>query len=158
MHSLGIDKRTAWLVVLAMIVIGGFVAAQPGPILVAPADLKWGDGPPTLPPGTKLAAIEGDPSQAGPYAYRLKLPADSKVMPHRHPVEEHVTVLSGAVYIAVGEKFDAEKGKAFPSGSFLVMPAQTPHFAWVKEETIIQVHGTGPSGLTYVNPADDPRK
>ena len=26
------------------------------------------------------------------------------------------------------------------------------------EETIIQIHGIGPAGITYINPADDPRK
>jgi len=32
------------------------------------------------------------------------------------------------------------------------------HFAWFPEETIIQIHGLGPAGITYINPADDPRK
>jgi hypothetical protein len=31
------------------------------------------------------------------------------------------------------------------------------HFAWTKGETIIQVHGVGPWGINYLNPADDPR-
>jgi hypothetical protein len=32
------------------------------------------------------------------------------------------------------------------------------HFALAKgETTIIQLHGVGPWGLIYVNPADDPR-
>jgi len=38
------------------------------------------------------------------------------------------------------------------------MQPKTAHFAWNKEETIVQVHGVGPWGVTYVNPADDPRK
>jgi hypothetical protein len=32
------------------------------------------------------------------------------------------------------------------------------HFAWAKGETIVQVHGTGPFEINYVNAADDPRK
>ena len=76
------------------------------------------------------------------YVYRLKIPADYKVMPHRHPVDEHLTVLSGTFYLAVGETFDPEKGmQGFPVGSLLVMPAETAHYAWTKEETIVQVHG-----------------
>ena len=39
-----------------------------------------------------------------------------------------------------------------------IMDPKTNHFAWTKEETIVQVHGVGPWGFTYVNPADDPRK
>ena len=37
--------------------------------------------------------------------------------------------------------------------------ATHPHFAWAgNQETIVQVHGTGPTDITFVNPADDPRK
>jgi hypothetical protein len=32
------------------------------------------------------------------------------------------------------------------------------HYAWFPEETVIQLHGQGPQGITYVNPNDDPRK
>src|SRR5262249_13828049 len=106
-----------------------------------------------------MAVLHGDPTKVGPYAYRLKIPDDYRVMPHRHPVDEHLTVLSGTFYIAAGEKFDPEKEKyGFRAGSFVVMPAEMAHYAWTKEETIVQVHGVGPSGITYVNPADDPRK
>ncbi len=38
------------------------------------------------------------------------------------------------------------------------MPAGTHHFAWSEGETIVQVHSVGPWGVTYVDPADDPRK
>jgi hypothetical protein len=32
------------------------------------------------------------------------------------------------------------------------------HYAWFTEPTVFQVHGVGPWGVTYVNPADDPRR
>ena len=38
------------------------------------------------------------------------------------------------------------------------MPKTMRHFAMAKGETIIQLHGIGPFEITYVNPADDPRK
>jgi len=38
------------------------------------------------------------------------------------------------------------------------MQPKTHHFAWNKEETVVQLNGNGPWGITYVNPADDPRK
>ena len=44
-----------------------------------------------------------------------------------------------------------------PAGGFGVMPIGTRHFAWTTEESVIQIHGIGPWGITYVNPADDPR-
>jgi hypothetical protein len=37
------------------------------------------------------------------------------------------------------------------------MPRGVRHFAWMKGDSIIQVHGTGPFEIIYVNPADDPR-
>jgi len=158
MHSAWMHRGTVLLVVLGMAVLGGIVRAQTGPLMVAPTDVKWVDGPPTLSPGVKMAVIHGDPSKAGLYAIQLKFPADFKVMPHAHPIDEHYTVLSGTVYFGIGEKFEPEKTKALPAGSVGVAPAQTPHFAWTKEETVIHAYGIGPTGLTYVNPADDPRK
>ena len=39
----------------------------------------------------------------------------------------------------------------------VILQPKTPHFAWTREETVVQVHGTGSLGITCVNPADDPR-
>jgi len=40
-----------------------------------------------------------------------------------------------------------------------VMQVKTPHFAYTTDEPVeIQLHGVGPWGITYLNPADDPRK
>ncbi len=40
----------------------------------------------------------------------------------------------------------------------MILQPKTNHFAWNKEEVIVQLNGIGPWGVTYVNPADDPRK
>jgi hypothetical protein len=69
-----------------------------------------------------------------------------------------VTVISGSFNMGMGEKFDAGSAEALPTGSFAVMPAKTNHFAFTKEETIVQIHGMGAWGITYVDPAHDPRK
>jgi hypothetical protein len=37
------------------------------------------------------------------------------------------------------------------------MPAEMRHWGWMEGDTVVQVHGTGPFALNYVNPADDPR-
>ena len=50
------------------------------------------------------------------------------------------------------------KTKPLSAGSFAVMQPNNQHFAWTKEETVVQVHGIGPWAINYVNPADDPRK
>ena len=39
------------------------------------------------------------------------------------------------------------------------MQTKTPHFAYTTKEPVeLQLHGMGPWGITYLNPADDPRK
>ena len=122
-----------------------------------PSDLKWGEAPPGLPASAKVAALNGDPTQAGPFTVRLKAPADYKVMPHTHPTPERITVLSGAFHLGMGEKFYEKTGRELGPGSFVVLPAGMAHFAWTKDETIIQINSEGPFQINYVNPADDPR-
>lgn len=96
--------------------------------------------------------------QATPFTIRLKLPPDYKIPAHWHPAIEHVTVLSGTFNLGMGDKLDPTKTKALSAGSMAIMQPKTNHFGWTKEETIVQVHGVGPWGVNYVDPADDPRK
>ena len=132
-------------------------AAATAHVMVTTADLKWVDGPPSLPPGAKVAGMEGNAKEPGPFTMRLKFPANYKIAPHTHPADEHVTVISGTFYMGMGDKFDEAAAKELPTGSFVVMPTKQAHFGMTKGETVVQLHGTGPWGVTYVNPADDPR-
>ena len=122
------------------------------------ADVKWGAPPPVLSKGAMFAVISGDPSKAGPFVIRLKVPAGYKIAPHWHPTDEHVTVISGTFAVGMGEKFDSAALKALPAGGYALLPAEMRHFAMAKTAAIIQVHGMGPFVLNYVNPADDPSK
>jgi quercetin dioxygenase-like cupin family protein len=126
-------------------------------IMVAPKDLTWADVP-SLPPGAKIAVIEGPMNEAKPFTVRLKFPADYKIPAHSHPAIEHVTVISGTFNMGTGDKLDAKQTKALSAGSVAIVQPKTNHFGWTKTETIVQLHGVGPWGVTYVNPADDPRK
>lgn len=125
--------------------------------MVMPKDIKWIDAPPTLPPGAKAAVIDGDPAKPGLFTMRLKIPAHYKVMPHFHPADEHITVLEGNCFMGVGDKLDENSANELTTGTFGVMKAGTHHFFLSKKECIIQLHGIGPWGITYINPADDPR-
>lgn len=128
------------------------------PIVMKPADLKWGEAPATLPAGAKVAVLEGDPSAPNAlFTIRLKMPNGYKIPPHFHPADEHVTVISGTLNMGMGDAFDKKATTALTAGSFGVMPKGHHHFAWAKGETVVQLHGVGPWGITYVNPADDPR-
>src|SRR5947207_8022440 len=87
-------------------------------ITVTPADLKWADAPPSLPPGAKMAVLEGDPGKKGPFTVRLQAPAGYKIPPHTHPTAERVTVISGALHLGMGDKYDETAGKELPANSF----------------------------------------
>ena len=132
--------------------------AHPDHIMVTPDDYDWADGPASLPPGARAMVIEGNPKAEGAFTLRLWLPANYDIAPHYHPADEHVTVISGSLYMGMGESADPEAAQALPPGSFAMMKAGTRHYAFTREETIIQLHGIGPWGLTYVDPADDPRE
>ncbi len=123
----------------------------------APDQLQWRDAPPALLPGAKAAVLEGDPSQEGLFTMRLRLPKGYRISPHWHPAFEHVTVISGAFNMGQGDTFDASNGHRIGAGGFAWMAPGVRHFAWVEEETVVQVHGMGPWQLYYVNLADDPR-
>jgi hypothetical protein len=49
----------------------------------------------------------------------------------------------------MGDKVNIEKVTRLPAGSFLKIPARTEHFAVTKDETILQISGTGPWGMIY---------
>lgn len=153
----------------AVVVVGssmaGFALADhhkagenPEGMVTATADsLKWVDAPPGLPKGAKVALLHGDPSKPGLFVMRAKLPANYKIPAHWHPAEEILTILTGTFYLGHGDKLDTKEGKAHPAGSFISMPPKMHHFAYTKKETIIQLSTVGPWGITYINPADDPR-
>jgi quercetin dioxygenase-like cupin family protein len=127
-------------------------------IAVSADQLKWGPAPPVFPKGAQISVLAGDPTKEGLYVIRLKLPAGYKVPPHTHPNDENVTVITGTFNIGTGSTFDEKNGKALKAGGFVHMPKGMQHFAWFTEESTIQLHGMGPQGIIYVNPADDPRK
>lgn len=127
-------------------------------VMVAPSAVTWGDAPPSLPPGAKMAVVSGDPTQAVPYVIRAQMPAGYRIPPHWHPTDENITVLSGTVSLGMGEKFDQLAMKDVSSGGFFVAPAEMRHFFATKTAATIQVHGIGPFAINYVNPADDPSR
>lgn len=127
-------------------------------VMINSSELKWGPPPPVFEPNAKFTVLSGDPGKPGLYVVRLQMPKGYKVMPHWHPTDEHVTVLSGTFALGMGEKFDEATMKKLPAGGYALLPAEMRHFAMASTEATIQVHGMGPFVLTYVNPADDPSK
>ncbi len=112
-------------------------------IVALPDQITWGPAPAVLPVAAKLAVLEGDPTKSAAFTMRLFMPDGYQIPPHFHPATEHVTVISGALMVGMGEKFDESR---------------MHHYAKAKGETVLQLHGIGPWRLIYVNKADDPRK
>jgi hypothetical protein len=82
-----------------------------------------------------------------------------KDVPHKHPEDRVYTVISGVFYIGLGDQFDADKLQAYPPGSVIVLPGNTPHFHWARSgEYVSQVTAIGPLGLEYLDQNDDPRQ
>ncbi len=150
-------RTSAVLAALALLALSSAARPDDGEI-VTPADMKWRDGPASLPAGPKMVVLEGDPSKEGPFVLRIKLPDGFRVMPHTHPKDERVTVISGTLYLGMGAKFDEKAAKPMPAGSYGRTAAKMKHFGWAKGETVLQLHGEGPWAIDYLDPRDDPRK
>ena len=111
-----------------------------------------------FPPSVRLAVVVGQPSEAGPYTIRVRVPHGVKLMAHRHLEDRVYTVISGVFYIGLGDQFNPDNLEAYPPGSVVVLPGNTSHFHWAKSsEYITQVTAIGPLGLEYVSSNDDPR-
>ncbi len=121
------------------------------------SDIKWGPAPPSLPPGSQLAVMTGDPSAKGFISLRAKMPAGYKIPPHWHPTDEHVTVLSGTMIFGDGDVVNAKTARTVKPGGYFIAGAQMHHYAVAKTAAVIQVDLEGPFDITYVNAADDPR-
>jgi quercetin dioxygenase-like cupin family protein len=123
------------------------------------AAVHWRPAPASLPRGIEISVIMGDPDKAGPFALRLRIPPATTIAPHTHATDETVTLLAGGLVHDMGETLVESRGETFGEGGFLYLPARMPHSLWTKDQAaVIQVNGTGPFGLTYVSPADDPSR
>ncbi len=127
-------------------------------VFVNSGDIKWGDAPPSLPKGARIAVLYGDPGKSGPFVIRLMAPAGYKIPPHWHTQAENLTVVSGTLYLERGDKAATSRSHALNAGGYHYLPGKAHHSAFTKARTIVQIHGDGPFDITYVNPKDDPQK
>ena len=146
-----------FLTFIALIALAGPVLAQE-PVKVVKADEVAWKGHPVF-PGAQIATLVGDPTKGDTIVQRFKFPPNFKVAPHTHTYTEVATVLAGTLQLGLGEKFDAGKGQSLKPGSVFALKAGDPHYVWTTgEEVIVQIVFTGPAGMIFSNPADDPRK
>jgi anti-sigma factor ChrR (cupin superfamily) len=114
-------------------------------------DLRWVG----IMKGCELAPVSGDfNADGGPFVLRIRCADGTKVPAHWHPTDENLTVLKGAFLVAAGETYDESKLQTMNVGNFMTMPKEMRHFALCKGETIVQIHGTGPFKVNWVNPSE----
>ena len=122
------------------------------------ATLDWVRQPPGLPSGGRLAVVRGDPSKAGPFTIRVDLPDGYQVPPHWHPASERIKVLEGTLLMGEGREWSERSLRALGPAQETTVAARHPHYVRAKGRTMAEIRSTGPFEITYVNPADDPRK
>jgi quercetin dioxygenase-like cupin family protein len=145
------------LIATALVAWVGSAMAQDAMKVVKADDVKWVEHP--VFKGAQTAILIGDPSKKEIVVQRVKFPPNYKVGPHTHPYAEIVTVISGSFGNGMGDKFDPAKGDILKAGSAFALPAKHAHYVWTtNEEVIVQIYFTGPGGIDFINPADDPRK
>ena len=135
-------------VALALLALAA--APPPDAIQIDAAKIVWKDGPASLPKGTKVAVLEGDPKKAGTFTMRLRVPAGSKIAPHWHPRPERVTVLAGLVKVGFGDAWSDSTMHSFGAGGFYVNPPESRHFVAFPRTSVIQITGEGPWELNLV--------
>jgi len=105
--------------------------------------------------------LYGDPDSSGePFVMRVHELPGSIVPPHSHLVDEHITVLQGTWYFALGQEFDKGALKELRAGGYAFAPKGSWLFGFSPDGAIVQVHGVGPfrihwrGGLHTLNDAD----
>lgn len=119
--------------------------------------LTWGPPPPGIPAGARVAVVSGDPSKAGPFTIRVDMPPDYTIRPHYHPTKEELRLLEGTLHVGQGSKWDEKSMKAMAVGTPWTAAAKQPHFLHTASRVMLEVQGTGPFAITYLDPKDDPR-
>ncbi|MEX2272669.1 MAG: cupin domain-containing protein [Vicinamibacterales bacterium] len=92
-----------------------------------------------------VEVLHGDPNAVGePFVIRIRELEGGIIPPHKHPVDEHITVLQGTLYFGVGDKFDRAAMKEIKAGGYAFIPKGSTMFGYTPEAAIVQVHGVGP--------------
>ncbi len=115
--------------------------AASGPTTVTPGQEHWTK----LKDKTSIAVLYGNPDKPGFTVIRIKVPAHWSTPLHYHARRENVTVMSGIVYGAFGERPKEQSVAAYPAGSFISVPANMSHYAFTKSQgAVMQLEGEGP--------------
>lgn len=132
---------------IALLIALAAATAPPGAVVITPETIPWG---PAAADGTRFALLDGRREAAGQsFSYAFALPAGAWDKPHRHSTTARIFVLKGVLKLGWGATLDKAHAKAFPAGSFVVVPACAVHFDGADEETIILCVASGVWATRY---------
>ena len=101
------------------------------------------------PDGTKWSILEGHSDVAGEaFTYAAFIPAGFHNH-HWHTSDARVAVVQGTLKVSFGETLDLQNLKAYPVGTFLLVPANVKHTMAADEDTIIIGTAVGPRGTHH---------
>lgn len=100
---------------------------------------------PLQPLSKDFEVIYGDPEAVGqPFVMRIRELPGTIIPPHKHPVDEHITVVQGSIFFGVGDKFDRAAMKEIKTGGYAFIPKGSTMFGYIPDGAVVQVHGVGP--------------
>lgn len=127
-------------------------------VLINAKSMHWSDAPPSMPKGAKVVVLYGDPSAAGRYVMRMLLPANYRIPFHWHSEPQQLTVISGELYVANDATYNKKLAHGVKAGGFVFLPAKAQQYVFTKHTTVVEIHGSGPFDVKYVDPNNDPEK
>lgn len=105
--------------------------------------------------------LYGNPETPGePFVMRIRELPGAMVPPHSHPIDEHITVVQGVWYFALGDEYRPEALQELRAGSYAFAPAGSSMFGFSPNGAVVQIHGIGPfrihwlGGLTTLDDKD----
>ena len=132
--------RSRALVIFFVLILAGTLSAE-GPA----AGKAQHRLVPIAPMGQDVEVLYGNPDAPGqPFVIRIRELPGGVIPPHRHPVDEHITVVKGTLYFGVGDKFDRSAMTELKTGSYAFIPKGSTMFGYTPDAAIVQVHGIGP--------------
>ena len=114
--------------------------------------IEWKKAPPSLPAGTMISVLEGNPKQAGLFTIRLKTPKHMRLAVHQHPGPERVTILKEDLYVGFGTAINIDVATQYSAVDYYVTPPGNDHYVFTKEKgEVIQITGMGHWEVVYRN-------
>jgi quercetin dioxygenase-like cupin family protein len=99
-----------------------------------------------------VEVLHGDPEAAGqPFVMRIRELPGTRVPVHSHPVDEHITVVQGSWYFALGEAWDSAALREMTAGTYAFAPAGRSMYAYSPDGAVVQVHGVGPFHIRWAH-------